>query len=232
MSVLEDSGILDAARSYMEAFSRGWEEGLGKIEEKELEMSDNRITERVRKLLDERGIEYSESQDRFRTRFRFNYCEACGDYLNEIEIMGACVIALKSYLTPEQAIAATLGSETPKQDVDEMRKVSDLLFEAADTIESIGNGTLTAEQVRGVLLLNLPHREYYSSEQTDAWQTIADELNSLLSSKTCEVTYGENDDGVDSWFTGCGGRFTATFENGRMVRPKFCQLCGGEAVKR
>lgn len=81
-------------------------------------MNDNRTTERVRKLLDERGIEYSESQDRFRTRFRFNYCEECGDYLNEIEIMGECITALKSYLTPEQAIAVTLGSETPKQDVD------------------------------------------------------------------------------------------------------------------
>lgn len=40
MSVLEDSGSLDAARSYMEGFSRGWEEGLGKIEEKELEMAN------------------------------------------------------------------------------------------------------------------------------------------------------------------------------------------------
>ena len=63
------------------------------------------ITELLRKLLEERGIEYAESQDRFRTRFRINYCEACGDYLNEIEVMGACITASKSYLTPEQAIA-------------------------------------------------------------------------------------------------------------------------------
>ena len=81
--------------------------------------ADNRTTEQtatnhLRTLLDERGIEYAESQDRFRTRFRFNYCEACGDYLNEIEIMGACITASKSYLTPEQAIAATMGSEREK----------------------------------------------------------------------------------------------------------------------
>ena len=75
-------------------------------------MSDNNTTELLRKLLDERGIEYAESQDRFRTRFRFNYCEACGDYLNEIEVMGACITASKSYLTPDQAISATLGSGT------------------------------------------------------------------------------------------------------------------------
>lgn len=42
------------------------------------------------------------------------------------------------------------------------------------------HGTLTAEQVREVLLYHLPHREYYSVEQTDAWQAIADELNATL----------------------------------------------------
>lgn len=66
----------------------------------------------VRALLDERGVEYVESHDSFCTRFRFNYCEACCDYLNEIEVMGACVTASKSYLTPEQAIVATLGHAT------------------------------------------------------------------------------------------------------------------------
>ena len=74
-------------------------------------MTDNRTTELLREGLTERGIEYAESQDHFRTRFRFNYCEACGDYLNEIEVMGACITASKSYLTPEQAIAATLGED-------------------------------------------------------------------------------------------------------------------------
>ena len=53
-----------------------------------------------------------------------------------------------------------------------------------------------------------------------------------LSGGECELAYGENDDGVDSWFTQCGGRFAATFEDGRMVHPKFCQLCGRKAVER
>lgn len=75
-------------------------------------MSDNRTIELMRKLLDEYGIEYAESQDRFRTRFRFNYCETCCDYLNEIEVMGACITVSMSYLTPEQAIDATQGSKT------------------------------------------------------------------------------------------------------------------------
>jgi len=56
--------------------------------------------------------------------------------------------------------------------------------------------------------------------------------DATLGGGECELTYGETDDGVDSWFTQCGGRFNATFENGRMVHPKFCQLCGGKAVER
>ena len=71
--------------------------------------TNNQINDLIRKMLTEHGIEYTESQDCFRTRFRFNYCESCGDYLNEIEVMGACITASKSYLTPEQAIAVTLG---------------------------------------------------------------------------------------------------------------------------
>lgn len=119
-------------------------------------------------------------------------------------------------------------------------KQNELVDEYAERIEqaiaaTLGSGTLTAEQVRNAIFRGSTYTTYdgtqYYASGIDM-QAIADELNSLLSSKTCELIYGENDDGVDSWFTECGGRFNATFENGRMVRPKFCQLCGGEAVKR
>ena len=43
--------------------------------------------------------------------------------------------------------------------------------------------TLTAEQVREVLIYNLPHREYFSIEKTDAWQAIADALNARLNTQ-------------------------------------------------
>lgn len=52
---------------------------------------------------------------------------------------------------------------------------------------------LTAEQVREVLLYHLPHREYYNIEQTDAWQTIANELNAIFGND--EVT----EDSIDKW---------------------------------
>lgn len=66
-------------------------------------------------------------------------------------------VKLETVCTPEQAIAATLGG-----------------------------GMLTAEHVREALILHMPHREYYSIEQTDAWQAIADELNARAE-RTCHI---------------------------------------------
>jgi hypothetical protein len=47
--------------------------------------------------------------------------------------------------------------------------------------------------------------------------------------KECELMYGEDDDGVDGWYTHCGGWFAATRKDSRLVRPLFCQLCGKKA---
>lgn len=68
----------------------------------------------IRCLLDESGIEYKESNECFSSRFRFNYCEACDDYLDEIYVLGACITVSKKYLTPEQAVAMILGDGTSK----------------------------------------------------------------------------------------------------------------------
>lgn len=57
-----------------------------------------------------RGIECPAIiRTRFTTTYKFNYCEACGDYLSEISITGACITASKSYLDLEQAIDIALG---------------------------------------------------------------------------------------------------------------------------
>jgi hypothetical protein len=77
-------------------------------------MTGNRTTEllqEIRSLLDERGVDYNEYSRVNSHAFAIDYCDACGDYLSEIEVYGACICATKKYLTPEQAIAATLGSE-------------------------------------------------------------------------------------------------------------------------
>lgn len=72
-------------------------------------MANNQLIDLLRRILDERNIEYIELQENFRVRLLFNYCESCGDYLNEIEVMGACITASRSYISPEQAIAVTIG---------------------------------------------------------------------------------------------------------------------------
>lgn len=73
-------------------------------------MTDSKTaTDRLCEMLDERGISYEEFQRNNSYIFAFDYCDACGDYLSEIEVFGACICATKKYLTPEQAIAATLS---------------------------------------------------------------------------------------------------------------------------
>ena len=67
-------------------------------------------TDELCKLLDERGVKYDESTQGNTTLFRFDYCDSCDDYLHTITITGACISAYSEYLTPEQAIAATLGN--------------------------------------------------------------------------------------------------------------------------
>lgn len=108
-------------------------------------------------------------------------------------------------------------------------------------------GTLTAEQVRKVLLYHLPHREYYSVEQTDAWQAIADKLNALLGSGTCEPkwTLQGKTQTQEFWRCECGNCGYAFGVEDRQSRPwhiivgsvdvpNFCPECGikQKAVKR
>ena len=68
--------------------------------------------EKIRAILDERGIDYQIYDGSSRICFYFDYSEQCGDFLKSIDVIGACVIASQSYLTPEQAIAATVGVGT------------------------------------------------------------------------------------------------------------------------
>ena len=114
-------------------------------------------TDELRLLLDERGMEYDESTQGNTTLFRFDYCDRCDDYLHTIAITGACISAYSDYLTPEQAIAATLGG-----------------------------GTLTAEQVQKVIYKHGINDGFVYSVLRGSFQAIADELNATLGSGTCE----------------------------------------------
>ena len=74
-------------------------------------------SEKIRAMLDERGIDYQMHDGGNRVCFNIDYCEQCGDYLKSIDVIGNCVIASQSYLTPEQAIAATVVVGTCKNAV-------------------------------------------------------------------------------------------------------------------
>ena len=73
-------------------------------------MTDNKSDEeRIREILNARGVQYDEHEVNGRHVFLLNYCDLCDDYLAQIEIIGACIMATKSYLMPEQAVASALG---------------------------------------------------------------------------------------------------------------------------
>lgn len=159
-------------------------------------------TDELRRMLDERGVEWSDASDKDVLHTTWNNMNC---WFIEFQD-GWTAWGMTMHGTPEQAIAVTLG---------EVRAGSSR-FE------------LTAEQVRGVLLSHLPHREYYSVEQTDAWQAIADELNATLGGGECEQVLTDCDDGLMPPFTAhcskCGTEWGFT--------PKFCPECGAKVVDK
>ena len=66
-------------------------------------------TEDVERLLDERKVKCRLVQELGKDTFYLNWSDHCGGYTKVICVEGACVTAEISYLTPEEAIAATLG---------------------------------------------------------------------------------------------------------------------------
>ena len=97
---------------------------------------------------------------------------------------------------------------------------------------TLGGGKLTAEQVRGVLLLHLPHREYYSIAQTDGWQAIANELNAAIGGDECELEETESHSNANEVIhvlecSACGE--TCEHVNGSYPR---CPHCGRKTVRR
>ena len=60
--------------------------------------------EEIRRLLDERGIEYEIDDSNYTVVFSIDYCEHCGDFLSRITVTGECVAAERAYLSPELAV--------------------------------------------------------------------------------------------------------------------------------
>ena len=138
---------------------------------------------------------------------------------------GLAVAVYKDYLTPEQAIAATLGSES----VDYMLNTIGKLEEENERLRS-SCGTLTAEQVREAVWR-------HGNRRYEDWQAVANELNTELGNGTCEM---ETDwdylhDGIpdapeDTWAymcSVCGW----SFRYDRGIKPNYCPNCGAKVLE-
>lgn len=171
-------------------------------------MTDSRTTKLLREGLTEHGIEWRSGLEG--VTFVGDWCFV--EYDN-----GKLAATCEPVLTPEQAIAATLGKPMKKdlrQALDFMRIwISDdahlgeselsYEFEKAEGLRkleaieqaiaaTLGNGTLTAEQVRECVQ-HVYHEGYSDGsvrrgahiDETD-WQAIADELNARAE-RTCKL---------------------------------------------
>ena len=183
-------------------------------------MSDNRTTERLMAMLEERGVEY-----KMHGIIGGKAVTWHGSVCNWVALPdenGLAVAVYKDYLTPEQAIAATLGNECAT------------------------HGTLTAEQVREAieeakaeLLESCEYVGDMGQRKSDVLkafdkmeQAIADELSAELGSGTCEVMKGEGR--TAGWWVcqSCGSLFDmvgALACNGKK-KPNYCPGCGKKVV--
>lgn len=167
-------------------------------------------TEQLRKLLDERGVEYDDKAIGTSRSTEWDKDENYEVRAVYVEYADGCVLQIYD-CTPEQAIAATLGGT--KLTAEQIRECVQHVY-----YEGYNDGFV--------------HRGH-GIEETN-WQAIADELNTALGGE-CELVYGENDHGDDGWWCQtCGEWFAASFRHtGRnnIIEPSYCQHCG-KAVKR
>lgn len=165
-------------------------------------------TDELRKLLDERGVEY-EAED-MQTNMQTYWGDWC--FMEPLDAkphtLGAQCELMCIPATPEQAIAATLG------DADYERRMDELLCR-------LTNGKWSKSRSYSV--------DFMMSCVDEAYE------DATLGGGECELVYGENDYGDDGWWCkSCGEWFAASFRHtGRdnIIVPRFCQRCG-KAVKR
>ena len=202
-------------------------------------------TDELRRLLDERGVEWWPMHD-----VENGYQQ---DHDTEFLVYGCKHVAHEwgcrlqvDMLTPAQAIAATLGSGTCA-----FYRPTDLtngcaaLERIAELDADAERGTLTAEQVREAVMsadrwekpmgdTGLTNTHLIISD--DGWQAIADELNATLGSGKCGYIVKDNmneTEGMgDVWFecSACGKQFDY-YADEWLTQMPFTPCCG-RRVKR
>lgn len=158
-------------------------------------------TDRLRAMLDERGVEWrSDSENVTFWNTDADVAAASQGYDG--------MLWVSARLTPEQAIAATLGN---------------------DGVARSNNG-VTAEQVREAIEENSWAEAIMIREFNDSsWQAIADELNATLGAGTCRWEYPQ---GANGWVgymvcSGCGEKFDECVTD----IAHYCPNCGRRCVE-
>lgn len=178
-------------------------------------MTDNRTTE-LRRLLTERGIEYE-------TNDHMGVCETSWNGFTVMQLTPSAKLIMT--VTPEQAIAATLGSEREKR----LKKLVRIYGEIANYFcERFA--CCDAEFANCKYCIGLPQ----GGQCELGWCN--DESNALgieqpnYGGGECEWVIREKwpnrsgDDHVYGYETGCGARHTWWPDS----LPKFCPTCGGK----
>lgn len=171
-------------------------------------MTDSKTaTERLREMLDERGVEWADQSNGYATVTKYSADGVCWHAVarHYIEPSNDWMILRADSITPEQAIAATLES-----------------------------GTLTAEQVRELIAPHLHARPTFDFGRHGAvwgadFQAIADELNAELGSGECEAIHDRH------YYRGINGICEGLYcsKCGEPLSNKFehCPWCGAKIRK-
>ena len=202
-------------------------------------------TDELRRMLDERGVEYSAREDSW-GKETYWIVDHKPYRFSERSEYGSCVL---HHITPEQAIAATLGSEPPYEELlrclendwnikaswDGLRKFWCIeLTEEGVKLRDAMHGTLTAEQVRKAIFDGSSYASYDGAKYYAdgiGMQAIADELNATLGRGTCRSTTDDN-----AWCfvcSECGKSFPRSqlhlaHNHGEI---NYCPNCGAKVIE-
>lgn len=170
-------------------------------------------TDELRAMLDERCVEYRTNDTVWAmfTEWISVYGKRVAFYENCRDKATFCMDS--TGFTPEQAVAVTLESG----DAERWRSVALGLFASLEEAD-----------------LDMSRRWIVEDETLRKELAYGDSPAATPGPGTCEMVYGEDDHGVDSfWCQSCGHRQAATLRHtghGNIVMPRFCQGCGREVT--
>jgi len=167
-------------------------------------MSDSNATELLRKLLDDCGVEYRIDFDG-----STEWESLAGDYSSAVDV-GDGKLVFTGCLTPQQAIAATLGTDD---------RISERLRGIAYDMRNIGASSMTPRELFA-----------YWAREVDK----AADLAAMLGRGECEWVLEHSGTLFDKWrCSECGYLFVEPrcVQGYNDIDPNFCMKCGKAVVR-